>query len=170
MSHTCHICVTLRARLRNNICDPELFLDKNQRLQVVIGHGRKKIRNHSVKWNHYGKEGNANIHHKPSNKHARTQTHKHKQNQQPHTHTHNQTNTQQIIINMHKQMQSINPTHTCSKRTKKPSHHSSHAMKKPSACESTFRIPLIIYILRRVPLRISLKCITCCKVYPLGFL
>ena len=168
-TNPCPIYVTLTRRLRNKICYLELFLDKSQRLQVVIGHRRERIKNHSVKWNHYGKEVQTFITNHQTNTHAHKHTHT--QANKTSNLTHNQTNTQQI--NMHKQMQSINPApvqthtknqtntqtntqtsrHTCSsessglmscavhvtlgifgstshtrsRRTKKPSHHSSHA-------------------------------------------
>ena len=74
MSHPCPTYVTLTTRLRNKICYLELFLDKSQRLQVVIGHRREKIKNHSVKWNHYVKEVQTFITNQQTNTHAHKHT------------------------------------------------------------------------------------------------
>ena len=75
MSHPCPTTyVTLTTRLRNKIFYLELFLDKGQRLQVVIGHRREKIKNHSVKWNHYGKEVQTFITNQQTNTHAHKHT------------------------------------------------------------------------------------------------
>ena len=125
MSHPCPTTyVTLTTRLRNKICYLELFLDKSQRLQVVIGHRREKIKNHSVKWNHYGKEVQSFITNHKTNTHAHKHTSTSKQNQQPHTQSNKHT------TNKHAQTNAIHQSRTHANTHKESNKHTNKYTNK----------------------------------------
>jgi hypothetical protein len=124
MSHICHIYVTLMTRLRNKICYLELFLDKSHRLQVVIGHRREKIKNHSVKWNHYGKEVQTFITNHQTNTHAHKHTRTSQQNQQPHTQSNKHT------TNKHAQTNAIHQPRTRANTHKESNKHTNKYTNK----------------------------------------
>ena len=124
MSHPCPTYVTLTTRLRNKICYPELFLDKSQRLQVVIGHWGEKIKNHSVKWEHYGKEVQTLIANHQTNTHAHKHTRTSKQNQQPHTQSNKHT------TNKHAQTNAIHQSRTQANTHKESNKHTNKYTNK----------------------------------------
>ena len=124
-----YVCWCLRVtfwvtRLRDKIFYLELFLDKGQRLQVVIGHRREKIKNHSVKWNHYGKEVQTFIANQQTNTHAHKHTRTSKQNQQPHTQSNKHT------TNKHAQTNAIHQPRTRSNTHKESNNHMNKCTNK----------------------------------------